>query len=118
MPQYSLRIRLDVSVYVYAFCVCSGVCAPTVERQHSGIGNRPSAFRSRQFAVLVSLESNIDTKSKLVLRRVRWPTSSIEYIHIYVWPNACVCACVWAQMYVFACEKRGKSMRVATTCRS
>lgn len=94
MPQYSLRIRLVVSVYVSAFCVCSCVCAPTVERQHSGIDNRPSAFRSRQFAVLVSLESNIDTKSKLVLRRVRWPTSSIEYIYTHICMAKCMCMCV------------------------
>lgn len=67
---------------------------PTVQSGNtSGIGNRPSAFRSRQFAVLVSLESNIDTKSKLVLRRVRWPTSSI-YIYIHtIYMYGCVCAC-------------------------
>lgn len=102
-------------VCVYALlCVFVCVCVPTVQSGNtSGIGNRPSAFRSRQFAVLVSLESNIDTKSKLVLRRVRWPTSSIyTYIHIpYIY--ICVCVCV------LACEKRGKSMRAghALTCR-
>lgn len=83
-------------VCVYALLcvfVCLCVCVPTVQSGNtSGIGNRPSAFRSRQFAVLVSLESNIDTKSKLVLRRVRWPTSSI-YIytyHIYIYMRVCV----------------------------